>query len=166
MSTDYHPNSLNDLIKVIQKERTNLETLINELSDSQKVEPGVEGDWSIKDIMAHITAWEKLAHDRINATLTGDPLKYQVIDGDDFVDEFNLKVYESSKDIPLDAIVAGFQESHTEFLVQIKILDDETLTQKLPFDWAGNLTVQIVISANTHWHYKEHAESIKTWMHK
>ena len=166
MSTDYHPNSLKDLIKVVQKERTNLETLINKLSDSQKVVPGVEGDWSVKDIMAHISAWEKLAYDRIHATLTGDPLKYQVIDGDDFVDQFNLKVYESNKEIPLNMIAAGFQESHNELLGQIKNLNDEIISQKLPFDWAGDLSIQVLISANTHWHYKEHAESILNWIHK
>ena len=166
MSADYHPSSLNDLLKVIDKERTNLESLITELTDSQKVEPGVESNWSIKDIMAHIAAWEKLAQDRINATITGNPLKYPVIHGGDFVDEFNRKVYDSNKDVPLNEIFTDFKKSHNVFLEQIKTLDDEILSQKLPFDWAGNLTVQVIISANTHWHYLEHSESIKSWIEK
>jgi Mycothiol maleylpyruvate isomerase N-terminal domain len=28
------------------------------LSDSQLTEPGVTGDWSVKDILAHVTTWE------------------------------------------------------------------------------------------------------------
>ena len=31
------------------------------LSDSQLTEPGVTGDWSVKDIIAHVTWWEEEA---------------------------------------------------------------------------------------------------------
>ncbi|MCL4853136.1 MAG: maleylpyruvate isomerase N-terminal domain-containing protein, partial [Bryobacteraceae bacterium] len=31
------------------------------LSDSQMLEPGVTGGWSVKDILAHVTAWEEEA---------------------------------------------------------------------------------------------------------
>jgi len=31
------------------------------LSDSQLTEPGVMGDWSVKDILAHLTWWEEEA---------------------------------------------------------------------------------------------------------
>jgi hypothetical protein len=166
MNEDYHPHNLSDLLSVIRSERNNLEHLIRQLSDSQKVEPGVVGNWSIKDIMAHIAAWEKLAIDRINATLTGESLKFPVIEGDDFVDNINHQVYEKNKDLPLEVVQDDFNRSFNDFLHQIQSLDDETLTQKLPFDWAGNLTVQVLISANTHWHYVEHADSIANWIAK
>ena len=139
---------------------------MSELSDSQKAEPGVEGGWSIKDIMAHIAAWEKLAQYRINAALTGETLKYPVIKGDNFVDIFNLDVYESNKDLPLSEIQSEFQRSHNIFLEQIKLVEDDTLSQILPFDWAGKLTFQVLISANSHWHYAEHAESIERWIQR
>jgi hypothetical protein len=114
--------------------------------------------------MAHIAAWEKLAFDRINATLTGEELKYPIITGDHFVDEYNHQVYEANKDKGLSEIEADFHDTHHKFLEQIKALDDKSLSQKLPFDWAANITVQVVISSNTHWHYLEHAESIKKWL--
>ena len=166
MSENYHPQNVNDLLRVIRNERKNLESLMSELSDSQKAEPGVEGGWSIKDIMAHIAAWEKLAQDRINAALTGETLKYPVIKGDNFVDIFNLDVYESNKDLPLSEIQSEFQRSHNIFLEQIKLVEDDTLSQILPFDWAGKLTFQVLISANSHWHYAEHAESIERWIQR
>ena len=28
------------------------------LSESQLTEPGVTGEWSVKDILAHVTTWE------------------------------------------------------------------------------------------------------------
>jgi hypothetical protein len=31
------------------------------LSDSQILEPGVQGRWSVRDILAHVTTWEEEA---------------------------------------------------------------------------------------------------------
>ncbi|HEV7126446.1 MAG TPA: maleylpyruvate isomerase N-terminal domain-containing protein, partial [Ktedonobacterales bacterium] len=31
------------------------------LPDAQLLEPGVMGDWSVKDILAHVTTWEQEA---------------------------------------------------------------------------------------------------------
>jgi hypothetical protein len=166
MTEDYIPKDLEDLIRVIQNERSHFESLIAELSESDLLEPGVEGDWSIKDLMVHISAWEKLAYDRIHATITGDPLTYPVIQSDEFVDSFNRDAYIANKDLPLNEVTADFRKSYDGFLNQIKNLNNEILFKKLPFDWAGDLTAQVVISANTHWHYLEHAKSILKWMEK
>ncbi|MCJ7700976.1 MAG: ClbS/DfsB family four-helix bundle protein [Anaerolineales bacterium] len=154
------------LLDVIRRERKNLESLLSGLLDSQMVEPGVEGQWSIKDVMSHIAAWERLAQDRILAALTNTPLKYPVIHGDEFVDKFNAQVFSSNKETPLDDIICEFRAAHTDFLAQIEQLDKDVILQKLPFEWAGKMTFQVLISANTHWHYIEHAESIEKWLER
>ena len=164
MPEDYHPPDKPALLEVIHKERKNLETLLEGLTDAQKVESGVEADWSIKDIMAHIAAWERLAQDRIHATMTGEPLKISVITGDDFVDQFNANVFEENKDLPLDTVEKEFKESFLAFVTQIESLENDVLSKKLPFDWARDLTAKVLISANTHWHYLEHANSIAKWL--
>lgn len=163
-NTDYHPTNKANLLETIHRERNHLEALINGFSEIQMVQSGVEANWSIKDILAHISAWERLANDRIHAALTGEPVKFPVISGETFVDEFNANVYHDNKDKELPDIQSEFRNSHSEFVSQIQKLDDQTLESKLPFDWAGNMTFQVMISANTHWHYLEHAESIKKWL--
>jgi hypothetical protein len=166
MAEDNYPPSKAALLDVIVTERQALESLLEGLSDAQLIQPGVVADWSIKDILAHIAAWERLAQDRIHAALTGEPLKFPVITGDNFVDNFNTMIYENNKDVPLNEIQVEFQASHQDFMRQIESLDENFLPQKLPFDWAGDLTVQILISSNTHWHYSEHHDSIKQWLEK
>jgi hypothetical protein len=164
MNEDYHPPNKQALLDVIQGERSKLMTLLAGLSQEQKEIKGVESDWSIKDIMAHISAWERLAQDRIHAALTEEDLKIPVIEGDDFVDVFNAQVYEREKEAPLSEVEAEFVESYDTFLNTIKSLDEAFLYEKLPFDWAGDLTAQVLISANTHWHYTEHGVSIQEWL--
>ena len=166
MTEDYHPPTKSDLLEVIQTERALLESSLEGLTDTQMTEPGVEASWSIKDILAHIAAWERLAFDRIQAALSGEALKFPLIKGDADVDKFNAEVYEKNKTQSLVGVITEFGASHTDFRSQIETLDDDFLTSPLPFDWAGKLTAQVVISANTHWHYIEHTESISRWLEK
>jgi hypothetical protein len=164
MTEDYHPPTKSDLLSVIDTERARLESLLQGLTQSQMVEPGVEASWSIKDILAHIAAWERLAFDRIHAASSGEALKFPLIKGDADVDAFNAQVYEQNKMKPLPDVMTEFQASHRDFRLQIEGLQADFLANPLPFDWAGKLTAQIIISANTHWHYIEHADSITKWL--
>jgi hypothetical protein len=43
------------LLSLMQTEHTQLETLLNTLSDEQLLHPGVTGSWSVKDVLAHLT---------------------------------------------------------------------------------------------------------------
>ena len=166
MLEDYTPPTKADLVVVISTERARFENILDGLSEAQMTLPGVEGFWSIKDILAHIAAWERLAYDRVHAAVSGEALKFPLIKGDDDVNAFNADVYKRNKSQPLVKIISEFHESHQEFSALIESLDEEFLSKPLPFDWAGKLTAQVVISANTHWHYLEHIESINRWLKK
>ena len=164
MTEDYHPPTKSDLLAVIRAERAQLESLFEGMTDAQMTDPCVEASWSIKDILAHIAAWERLAFDRIQAAVSGNPLKFPLIRGDADVDKFNAEVYEKNKDQPLAKVAAEFKDSHSNFVALIDTLEEDFLSKPLPFDWAGKLTAQVVISANTHWHYIEHAATIEKWL--
>lgn len=164
MTEDYHPPKKSDLLDVIHAEREQLETLIEPLTDEQMTAASVAASWSVKDILAHIAAWERLACDRIQAALSGEPLKFPLIKGDSDVDRFNAEVYAQNQDQTLGQVLKEYHDSHQDFLDLIETLQDDFLASPLPFDWAGNLTAQVMISANTHWHYIEHAESISKWL--
>ncbi|HLX38880.1 MAG TPA: maleylpyruvate isomerase N-terminal domain-containing protein, partial [Ktedonobacteraceae bacterium] len=47
------------LLQLIQKEHDTLDTLLCSLSEEQMVHPDIADDWSVKDILAHLTWWEQ-----------------------------------------------------------------------------------------------------------
>ena len=47
-----------ELIQKIQGEWDNLQEVLDGLTEEQLHRPGVVGEWTIKDILAHITAWQ------------------------------------------------------------------------------------------------------------
>jgi len=158
------PPTKTELLAAIRESRAELEELVAALSLQEMEDPGVQGEWSVKDMLAHIAAWERLAEDRIRAAQSGSEPNFPPIKDEDAVDAFNAEVYARYNDDPLDAVLTEFHEAHADLMAQIEALDEETLQQKLPFEWAGNLTYQVLISANTHWHYPEHSEALAAWL--
>jgi hypothetical protein len=52
--------SKDQLLKGIHTERVRLESNLSTLSAEEMSQPGVTGTWSVKDILAHLVAWERL----------------------------------------------------------------------------------------------------------
>src|SRR5512143_607925 len=47
-----------ELIQKIESEWDNLQAALDGLTEEQMHQAGVVGEWSIKDVLAHITAWQ------------------------------------------------------------------------------------------------------------
>jgi hypothetical protein len=63
------------------------------LSDTQLVEPGVTGAWSVRDILAHVSRWEEEALKYLPLILEGGkPPRYSVSYGG--IDAFNARMTE------------------------------------------------------------------------
>jgi hypothetical protein len=164
MSEDYIPKDKSDLLEVIRLEREKLVSLFEGLSEIQMAEPGVEVAWSIKDILAHIAAWERVAIDIVQPARDGQPLKPYVPKVFESIDNFNAATFESHKNKDLTEVIGEFEASHRDFMELIETLPEAFVFTNLPFEGTEELSVQHMISANTHWHYLEHAESIQKWL--
>ena len=54
------PTSKTDLLAAIEKERSALETYLETLTLEQMTDPGIVGEWSVKDVLAHLIEWEQM----------------------------------------------------------------------------------------------------------
>ena len=64
------------------------------LSGARLTEPGVTGDWSVKDILAHVTTWEEEALKHLPVIMAGrHPPRYVSYGG---IDGFNARMTERS----------------------------------------------------------------------
>ncbi len=56
----YQQKSKDDVVKKIRSERNLLEKSVSNLTEQEMLLEGVVGEWSVKDILAHLMAWERL----------------------------------------------------------------------------------------------------------
>ncbi len=56
-----------ELIGGLQEEYQNWQALLDQIGPTRIDQPGVNGDWSMKDIVAHLTGWNRWLVARLQA---------------------------------------------------------------------------------------------------
>jgi hypothetical protein len=154
--------SKSELLDAIRSERERLEETLARLDKDQMTQPGVEGGWSVKDILAHITAWEKLMTRWVGQALRGDVP--ELPGRDEIVDQWNQRIYQENKDRPLAEVLEEFKRSYQDALRTTETTLEEDLMDPERFEWLKGAPLWRVVAANTWWHYKEHNESTQAWL--
>jgi len=119
--------------------------------------PGPQADWSVKDLIAHLTHWEQDMLTRLGNSALG-------ICPDDEVDAVNARVYEANKGRSLDDIRGDFRRSLEQIDELVGSLSDEELTdtQRLRLDDGAPLWKYIASETYEHYH-DDHLPDVQTW---
>jgi len=146
-----------ELLAELDQEWANVERICFGMSEADMLAPGVEGEWSVKDILCHLSAWEKYLLDRLGYVLTGQHPLYPAMSSWDDVHRFNAKVYADNKDRLLTSVIIEFRSLYRGVMTVLESLDDEVLNQPYSYDFPDDaLTLLQLIRANTYEHYREH----------
>ena len=123
------------------------------LTDVQMTEPGVIEDWSVKDIIAHVSTWEAEALKHLPVIMTGGtPPRYVTYGG---LDAFNAKMTRQKRDVSLAEVLHQRDETH-ERLVDF--------VRNSPADqFAGETRARRRLRLDTYSHYPLHTEPIRRW---
>jgi hypothetical protein len=62
-----------ELIGELQKGYQKWQALLDQIGPVRMDQPGVNGDWSMKDIVAHLTGWNHWLVARFQAAQRGEP---------------------------------------------------------------------------------------------
>ena len=153
------------LLKDIYTERRRLENNLAVLNAEDMIRPGVTGIWSVKDIVAHLAAWEKLFLDWYFAGIQGrSPSITPVGMGHKAMNALNQHIYEENKGRNLDDILGEFQSSFQEIATVIEAIPEEDMFVHGRFSWTGKLTLADYIAGNTCSHYAWAKSQIQKWL--
>lgn len=133
---------------------TALLTSIEGLSDEEMQQPGVIGDWSVKDILAHITTWEGEALHHLPTVAQGrKPPTYASQYGS--LDAFNALKYDENAKRSLADVMTRLHDVHAHVLIYLDTVPDELLPSKERF--------RNRLKWDTYTHYAMHAKHILEW---
>lgn len=152
------------LLNTIQAEYAQFELLVTPLSEAQICTPPIEGEWSVKDIMAHIAAWEQICTRWLEEVVRGvTPQPSERLDV-----ESNERIYREHRDRSLAEVQELFHHAHQQFLHQVNLLaqtfSEEDLNTPHRFAWTEawpGSTLIAVIADNSYEHYYDHAQMIR-----
>ena len=148
------------LLEFIRNEHNLLELTLARLTHTQMLLPGVEGEWSVKDILAHISTWERCMIEWTGSLLRGEkpatPVPWDV-------DRMNSETYAQIREKPLADVLEEFHRSYWDSLALVESLGEEQLQTNYSDTWPMGL-LWTGIAANMNLHYKEHREHIQDWL--
>jgi hypothetical protein len=123
-------------------------------SDAQMMEPGVTADWSVKDILAHVSWWEEEALQHLPLILQGGrPPRYSIKYGG--IDAFNAQMTELKRGLSLSEVMKQMDATHLRLLGYLQGVPEEHFTSETRFRRRLRL--------DTYSHYPIHAQAIREW---
>ena len=152
-----------ELLDDLASARAELLSAIEGLSEQEMVCPGVVGEWSVKDTLAHIAAWDEEFRAVIHAFVTQeDPVFDYTISGKRGFAQWNARQVEKRRDLSMAQILAELEEARQELVDLVQGLTEEQLNRQAVPPWRSPKTVRRNLEI-LDGHDREHAEQIIAW---
>ena len=151
-----------ETLTALRVNRDALLAALDELSVSALQEPGFMVDWSVKDILTHLTACEaELVTWLAQARQGKKPSNTNLTPAQ--VDEQNAQWHKEYKDRPLDRVLADFRAVRGQTIKQVESLAEEDLNYPQRYSWLRGSPLWEWIEGEAFGHEAEHTAQIKAW---
>ena len=154
------------LIQRVSATRDRWRRLVADVGPDRLEEPGAMGDWTFKDVAAHLTAWRRRTVDRISAAARGEaqpPSPWAAeLGGEDVEDDrTNAWIHDRTKDRPAAELLAEADAIYDDLIAAIRAVspDDLSAADRLP--WTGG---EPLADVDFNGHLDEHEPDVRRWL--
>lgn len=130
-----------------------LQDAIAGLPDEAMVRPGAVGEWSVRDLIAHITTWEEEALKALPVILVGGRLPRYASQGG--IDAFNARQQEAKGQLGLERLRLEMGATHQRLLALLDRAPESAYARE------GRFLKRLRLDAYGHW--RLHAEDVRRW---
>ena len=151
-----------EFLERIRTSRSKLDMVVEKIDPMFMTAPGACGDWSVKDVLAHI-AWheQEMFTVVLNRALIGSAL------WDVSLELRNRTIYEENRDRDLGDVLADYKAVFESMMEAMNTLTDEDLNDAGRFDkMPSNWKPWEVIASNTYEHYDDHLPELAAFREK
>ena len=149
------PTTKNQIITAAQTEWTALEELLTALTPDQMTQPNVVGDWSAKDVLAHLIEWEQMVIKWYQAGVKG---KVPATPSEEYnwgqLQQLNHAIYLKHRDRSLADIQKDFKASYKKIMKIIQDIPEKEMFTRGHHAWTKNNTLAAYFISGTSSHYR------------
>jgi hypothetical protein len=158
-----------ELVTLLEEGNMELFDLIQDLDASQMKVSGVQSFRSIKDILAHITYWNKQGIMWLEFVSKGEtpvmPVRGDTLEAfREEMAEINVKVHESNRDRTVDEVLVEYRETFRLVLDEVNRLKQRHLEFVFNIPWAREPVTGRTVVMWRFWHQQNHTKHIVTWL--
>ena len=157
--------SKDQLLNDIHVERRRLEATLSSLSAAEMLQPGVVGAWSVKDVLAHLVAWERLLLDWYASGVQGVTAAEMPVGMEKgAIAALNQQIYAQNQMRSLEDVLADFHASYQDTLALIESISEADMFTPGRCPWTGKYLLADYITGNTCNHYAWAKSQIRKWL--
>jgi hypothetical protein len=155
------------LLDDLKVEQAQWEALLQDIGEDHMTQPGVAGEWSIKDIVAHLTGWRRRSVGRFQAALRHEPAPPPFwpshLQTDD---EINAWIYAANRDRPLADVLRESRDVFQQLVETLDAFPEADLHDPTRFPWleGGDLSLTGAVFF-AHFH-EEHESDMRAWLER
>ena len=143
--------------------------LLWRLSEEQIVARQLPSDLSIKDVVAHLAAWQQLSIARLAAALHNRELDFhlgppELNPADENLEAVNGWIHRTYLDWPWSDVYRDWKEGFLRFLEMAEAIPERELLQVGKYAWLGELSLAAVLRGSYEHHQEEHYEPLVAWL--
>lgn len=157
------PMSAARLAAILRDERARWQAVLAEVGRDRMDVPGVEGTWSVKQIVAHLTWYEGVVVEGAHTILHGQPFVrtgWRALS----MDERNALIAEESRGRPVQDVLAESERVFGQLVAVVAACPDEILNNPRRLGLPDDVVPWTLVANNSYSHYREHAQAIQAWL--
>lgn len=175
------------VVKSVSDIRAEWQQVIDELGPEGLERPGAQGEWRVRDVLAHFNGWDRWQLVQLRSAFTGEsPTEEELTGGIEYPpnedmseDAMNAMFFEGNRSRPVDQIVSDWQEVSDMRATWVVGASQEQLEATVGADWAGyprimRLASEVTTVTNPEqaWeriadqigHQRIHLQAVREWM--
>lgn len=153
-----------ELIEALEDGRQEMVEMLDPLPERLLIRPGVCGEWSIRDILAHLTAWEGQVVTLLFQARQGVKQPSTVHFGKESDEVLNQRWHLMSLNRSLDLIWQDFIGIRKQTIRRINAFTDAELNNPDLYVWLKGTPLMLWIIDGVVQHEEEHGNQIRDWL--
>jgi uncharacterized protein (TIGR03083 family) len=152
-----------EIRSALEASRTSLLDAIDGLTPDQLLLPSAVGEWSVRDILQHLSLWEaELVRLLVHVDQGRKAVGQSFVPNPDF-DSLNARWHAETKDRPLERVLEDFHGVRRQTLRWVDEYSDEDLMRIRREGWLHNQSLARWIAEYSYEHEAEHTLAIRAW---
>jgi hypothetical protein len=151
------------LVEILQTERAEWNALLAQVGPERMEIPGAVGDWSVKQLVAHLSWYEAAIVEGAEQALSTGTFKRRRPEGVS-MDEMNARIASESRNRPVSEVLAEADSVFVRLLPLIQACPENLLNDPGVLGLPEDMVPWMGVANNSYAHYREHEPDVRAWL--
>jgi hypothetical protein len=162
-------NMKEHILAALQEQFESWEELLASLSEEQVTTPQFDFDWSVKDVIAHLWAWQQISIARMEGGVQDREPEFpkwiveSIENWEEDADQVNALTFETQHNKPWSEIYQNWKNGFLQFLELGNVFSERNLLDGDRYAWLKGYSLAFILVASYD-HHQEHLEKLIDWL--